>query len=91
VEAGKTLSEPLRDSPIFPVMVVQMVSVGEETGELDAMINKVAEFYEDEVDAAIEDLLSMMEPLIILFLGGSVGWIVVSMYMPIFSLIAEIM
>jgi type IV pilus assembly protein PilC len=91
VESGKTLSEPLRDSNIFPLMVVQMVNVGEQTGELDSMVNKVADFYEDEVDAAISDLLALMEPLIILFLGATVGWIVVSMYLPIFSLISEIM
>lgn len=91
VESGKTLSEPLRDSAIFPLMVVQMVNVGEQTGELDGMVNKVADFYEDEVDAAIADLLALMEPLIILFLGATVGWIVVSMYLPIFTLISEIM
>lgn len=91
VESGKTLSEPLRDSEIFPPMVVQMVNVGEQTGELDAMVSKVADFYEDEVDAAIADLLALLEPLIILFLGGTVGWIVVSMYLPIFALISEIM
>lgn len=91
VESGKTLSEPLRDSDVFPTMVVQMVHVGEQTGELDAMVSKVADFYEDEVDAAIADLLALMEPLIIVFLGGTVGWIVVSMYMPLFSLISQIM
>ena len=90
VESGKTLSEPLRDSDMFPPMVVQMVHVGEQTGELDAMVSKVADFYEDEVDAAIADLLSLMEPMIILFLGGTVGWIVVSMYLPIFSLISAL-
>lgn len=67
-----------------------MVHVGEQTGELDAMVSKVADFYEDEVDAAISDLLALMEPMIILFLGGAVGWIVVSMYMPIFSLISAL-
>jgi type IV pilus assembly protein PilC len=91
VESGKTLSEPLQESDIFPTMVVQMVNVGEQTGELDAMLSKVADFYEEEVDAAVADLMALMEPMIILFLGGSIGWIVVSMYMPIFSLISEIM
>lgn len=91
VETGRTLSEPLRESSIFPPMVVQMVNVGEQTGELDSMVNKIADFYEDEVDAAIADLLAMLEPLIIVFLGVTVGWIVISMYMPIFSLISEIM
>ena len=90
VESGKTLSEPLRDSDVFTPMVVQMVNVGEQTGELDAMVNKVAEFYEAEVDAAVADLLSLLEPLIIIFLGTTVGWIVVSMYMPIFTLIGEL-
>jgi type IV pilus assembly protein PilC len=90
VETGKTLSEPLRDSEVFTPMVVQMVNVGEQTGELDAMVNKVAEFYEAEVDAAVQDLLALMEPLIIIFLGVTIGWIVVSMYMPIFTLIGEL-
>ena len=90
VEAGKTLSEPLRDSEVFTPMVVQMVNVGEQTGELDAMVNKVAEFYEEEVDAAVQDLLSLLEPLIIIFLGVTIGWIVVSMYMPIFALLGEL-
>ncbi len=90
VESGKTLSEPLRDTEVFPPMVVHMISVGEQTGELDAMVNKVADFYEEEVDAAVADLLSLLEPLIIIFLGATVGWIVVSMYLPIFSLISEI-
>jgi type IV pilus assembly protein PilC len=90
VESGKTLTEPLRDSEVFTPMVVQMVNVGEQTGELDAMVNKVAEFYEAEVDAAVQDLLSLMEPLIIIFLGVTIGWIVVSMYMPIFSLIGDL-
>lgn len=91
VESGKMLSEPLRDSEVFPQMVVQMINVGEQTGELDAMVSKVADFYEAEVDAAVADLLAMMEPLIIIFLGVTIGWIIVSMYMPIFSLIAEVM
>jgi len=90
VESGKTLAEPLRDSEVFTPMVVQMVNVGEQTGELDAMVNKVADFYEAEVDAAVQDLLSLMEPLIIIFLGVTIGWIVVSMYMPIFALIGEL-
>ena len=90
VESGKTLSEPLRDTEVFPPMVVHMINVGEQTGELDAMVNKVADFYEEEVDAAVADLLSLLEPLIIIFLGATVGWIVVSMYLPIFSLISEI-
>ena len=89
VESGKTLSEPLRDSDVFTPMVVQMVHVGEQTGELDAMVSKVADFYEAEVDAAVADLLSLLEPLIIIFLGVTVGWIVVSMYMPLFTLIGE--
>ena len=90
VETGKTLTEPLRDTDVFPPMVVQMINVGEQTGELDAMINKVADFYEEEVDAAVADLLAILEPIIVIFLGATVGWIVVSMYLPIFTLIGEI-
>ncbi|MBN2136147.1 MAG: type II secretion system F family protein [Acidobacteria bacterium] len=86
VEGGSSLSEPLQDSELFPPLVTQMIQVGEQTGEIDAMISKVAEFYEDEVDIAVENLLALMEPLLIAFLGVSVGGIVVSMYLPMFSL-----
>jgi type IV pilus assembly protein PilC len=90
IEEGKTIADPLRETGLFPPMVTHMISVGEQTGELDAMVNKVAEFYEDEVDTSIASMLSLMEPLIIVFLGATVGFIVVSMYMPMFSLLGKI-
>lgn len=90
VESGQTIVDPLRATDVFPNMVVQMIGVGEQTGALDAMLQKVADFYEDEVDAAVGDLLTAMEPLIILFLGVVVGGIVISMYMPLFSLIGKL-
>jgi type IV pilus assembly protein PilC len=86
VEEGKNLSEPLRDTELFPPLVTQMIQVGEQTGEMDAMISKVADFYEAEVDIAVENLLALIEPLLILFLGVSVGGIVISMYLPMFSI-----
>jgi type IV pilus assembly protein PilC len=89
VETGRTIVDPLRETGVFPNMVVQMIGVGEQTGALDAMLSKVADFYEDEVDAAIADLLSAMEPMIIVVLGVVVGGIVISMYMPIFSMIGQ--
>lgn len=89
VSQGKTLAEPLATKPkIFPPMVVQMIAVGEQTGALDDMLNKIADFYEDEVDAAVAGLLSALEPLMIAFLGATVGVIVVSMYLPMFKLIS---
>jgi type IV pilus assembly protein PilC len=90
VESGQTIVDPLRATGVFPNMVVQMIGVGEQTGALDAMLQKVAEFYEDEVDAAVADLLTAMEPLIILFLGAVVGGVVISMYLPLFSLIGKL-
>ncbi len=90
VEEGKTLAEPLTASKVFPGMVTQMISVGESTGALDAMLSKIADFYEDEVDEAVANLMSLLEPLIIVFLGTTIGGIVVSMYMPLFSLIQQI-
>ena len=89
VSEGKTLAEPLAAKPkIFPPMVVQMIAVGEQTGALDDMLNKIADFYEDEVDAAVAALLSALEPLMIAFLGATVGVIVVAMYLPMFKLIS---
>jgi type IV pilus assembly protein PilC len=85
VKSGGTISEPLRKSPVFPAMVSHMVGVGEETGALDAMLSKVADFYEDEVAAAVKALTSIMEPVMIILVGGIVGVIVVSMYLPLFS------
>jgi len=90
VETGRTVVDPLRESGVFPNMVVQMVGVGEHTGGLDNMLGKIADFYEDEVDVAVADLLAAMEPMIILFLGLVVGGIVISMYLPLFSLIGKL-
>jgi type IV pilus assembly protein PilC len=86
VEQGRNIAGPLSETKAFPPMVIQMVGVGEATGALDAMLSKVADFYEDEVDNAVEAMTSMMEPLIIAILGGVIGFIVVAMYMPIFNL-----
>ena len=90
VQEGKSMAETLRYSRVFPPIVTQMVGVGEQTGALDAMLTKLAEFYEDEVDAAVSDLLTSLEPLLILLLGLMVGGIVISMYLPLFSLIARL-
>ena len=90
VQEGKAMAETLRNSRIFPPIVTQMVRVGEQTGALDAMLTKLAEFYEDEVDAAVSDLLTALEPLLILLLGLLVGGIVISMYLPLFSLISRL-
>jgi type IV pilus assembly protein PilC len=90
VEEGRTLTDPLKESEVFPNMVTQMIGVGEQTGAMDAMLQKIADFYEDEVDAAVKDLLTLMEPMIISFLGVSVGGVVISMYLPMFSLIAKL-
>jgi type IV pilus assembly protein PilC len=85
VKGGGTIAEPLRQSPVFPAMVSQMIGVGEETGALDAMLSKVADFYEDEVATAVKALTSIMEPAMIIIVGGIVGVIVVSMYLPLFN------
>ena len=90
IEEGKTISGPLEETGVFPSMVVQMISVGEQTGALDTMLAKIADFYEDEVDEAVENLMALLEPLMILFLGIMIGGIVISMYMPMFSLIGKI-
>ena len=90
LEEGKTLTEPLKDSEVFPGMVTQMISVGEQTGAMDAMLQKIADFYEEEVDAAVKDLLTALEPVMIVFLGLVVGGVVISMYMPLFSLIGKL-
>ena len=86
VEQGRNIATPLAETKVFPPMVVQMVGVGEATGALDAMLSKVADFYEDEEDNAVAGLTALMEPLIIAFLGGIIGFIVVAMYMPIFNM-----
>jgi type IV pilus assembly protein PilC len=90
VENGKTLVEPLKDSEVFPNMVVQMIGVGEQTGALDAMLNKIAEFYEDEVDIAVAGLVKLLEPVMIFILGVVIGGIVIAMYLPMFTLINKI-
>src|SRR5437764_5611397 len=90
VEQGKSFVEPLRAADIFPHMVSQMVGIGEQTGALDAMLGKIADFYEQEVDAAIANLLTLIEPALIGFLGVTIGSIVVAMYMPMFSLIGKL-
>ena len=90
VEEGRTIVDPLKESGVFPNMVVQMIGVGEATGAMDAMLQKIADFYEDEVDAAIKDMLTLIEPMLITFLGVVVGGIVISLYMPLFAMIAKL-
>ncbi|MGB6411190.1 MAG: type II secretion system F family protein [Candidatus Deferrimicrobiaceae bacterium] len=86
ISEGKTIAEPLADSKVFPIMVTQMVSVGEATGALDTMLNKIADFYDDEVDAAVGALTSLLEPMLMIFLGVVIGGLVIAMYLPIFKL-----
>jgi len=90
VEEGKTISEPLGDTGVFPPMVVQMIGVGEQTGAIDAMLSKIADFYEDEVDTAVAGLMKLLEPVLIAFLGVAIGFIVIAMYMPMFALIGQV-
>ncbi|NOZ79133.1 MAG: type II secretion system F family protein [Acidobacteria bacterium] len=90
VEEGKTVAEPLTRSGQFPPMVCQMVGVGEQTGAMDTMLSKIADFYEDEVDAAVDGLMKLIEPLIIFFLGIVIGTIVIAMYMPMFTILSKI-
>ncbi|MBI5604879.1 MAG: type II secretion system F family protein [Deltaproteobacteria bacterium] len=86
IAEGKTISEPLEESKVFPPMVTQMIGVGEASGELDTMLNKIADFYDDDVDAAVNTLTSMMEPIMMVVLGGIVGGLVIAMYLPIFKM-----
>ena len=90
VEEGKTVSEPLAETKVFPPMVVQMINVGEQTGALDQMLSKIADFYEDEVDTAVGGLMKLIEPLLIAFLGAVIGVIVAAMYLPLYSIITQI-
>jgi type IV pilus assembly protein PilC len=90
VKAGGTIAEPLKHSSIFPPMVGHMVSVGEETGAMDTMLSKIADFYEDQVAAAVKALTSILEPVMIIFVGGMVGVIVISMYLPLFDVYSQI-
>ncbi len=90
IEEGRTIVDPLKECGVFPNMVTQMIGVGEATGAMDAMLQKIADFYEDEVDAATKDMLTLLEPIMIAFLGVAVGGIVISLYMPLFSMIAKL-
>jgi type IV pilus assembly protein PilC len=90
IERGETISAPLKETGVFPPMVTQMISVGETTGALDTMLAKIADFYEEEVDTAVAGLLTLLEPVMIAFLGGIVGGIVIAMYLPIFDLISKL-
>ena len=90
IEEGRTIIDPLKECGVFPNMVTQMIGVGEATGAMDSMLQKIADFYEDEVDAATKDLLTLLEPIMISILGIMVGGIVISLYMPLFSLIAKL-
>ena len=87
IQSGETISRPLEDSGVFPPMVTRMINVGERTGNLEAMLQKIADFYEDQVDASVAALTSLIEPLMIIFLGGLVGFIVISMFLPLFKMI----
>src|ERR1700686_5133118 len=90
IEEGRPIVDPLRECGVFPNMVTQIIGVGEATGAMDAMLQKIADFYEDEVDTATKDMLAMLEPVLIAFLGLAVGGIVISLYMPLFSMIAKL-
>lgn len=90
VEEGKTISGPLAETKVFPSMVVQMIAVGEQTGALDQMLGKIADFYEEEVDTAVSGLMKLIEPIMIVILGGTIGTIVAAMYMPMFAILQEI-
>jgi type IV pilus assembly protein PilC len=90
IEEGRTIVDPLKECGMFPNMVTQMIGVGEATGAMDAMLQKIADFYEDEVDSATKDMLTLLEPMMISFLGVAVGGIVISLYMPLFSMISKL-
>jgi type IV pilus assembly protein PilC len=86
IAEGKTIAEPLQESEVFPGMVTQMIAVGEETGAMETMLSKIADFYDEEVDTAVEALTSLLEPLMMVFLGGTVGGLLIAMYLPIFKI-----
>jgi type IV pilus assembly protein PilC len=90
ITEGRTMAEPLIESKIFPSMVVQMIAVGEQTGALDQMLNKIADFYEEEVDVAVAALTSLLEPIMMVGIGGMVGVVLIAMYLPIFDLAGKI-
>jgi type IV pilus assembly protein PilC len=86
ISEGRTIAEPLAETGIFPAMVVQMIAVGEATGALDTMLTKIADFYDDEVDVAVDNMTALLEPAMMIFLGGIVGGMIIAMYLPIFKL-----
>jgi type IV pilus assembly protein PilC len=88
ISEGKTIAEPLMETDVFPAMVVQMIAVGEATGALDTMLSKIADFYDDEVDAAVDAMTALLEPFMMVFLGGVVGGMIIAMYLPIFQMAA---
>jgi len=90
ISGGKTIADPLTSSQVFPKMVTHMIAVGESTGALDAMLGKIADFYEDEVDQAVASLTSLLEPMMMVFLGVVIGFIVIAMYLPIFKMASAI-
>jgi type IV pilus assembly protein PilC len=90
ISEGETIADPLARANIFPPMVTQMISVGESTGSLDTMLGKIADFYEEEVDNTVATLTSLLEPFLMIFLGGTIGTIVVAMYLPIFNMAGAI-
>jgi len=90
ISEGKAMVEPLLDSGVFPAMVCSMIAVGEQSGALDIMLNKIADFYDDEVDSAVDGLTSMIEPFLMVFLGGTIGTLVIAMYLPIFDIINQV-
>ncbi len=86
IAEGQTIAEPLSKSKVFPGMVVKMVAVGEETGSMDAMLGKIADFYDEEVEASVTAMTAMLEPMMMVVLGGSIGGLLVAMYLPIFKI-----
>ncbi|HEX9920297.1 MAG TPA: type II secretion system F family protein, partial [Candidatus Methylomirabilis sp.] len=90
IAEGKTIAAPLKETTVFPPMVVQMIAVGEQTGALDSMLSKIADFYDDEVDTAVSNLTSLLEPLLMVFLGVVIGGVVIAMYLPIFKLVTVV-
>jgi len=90
IEEGRTMADPLSESKVFPSMVCQMIAVGENTGALDQMLSKIADFYEQEVDQAVENMTTMIEPFMLVFLGITIGGLVVAMYLPIFKMAAVV-
>jgi type IV pilus assembly protein PilC len=90
IAEGETITQPLKESKVFPPMVIQMISVGEQTGGLDEMLSKIADFYDEEVDAAVSALTSLIEPVVIVFIGVVIGGILIAMYMPMFDIIGQI-